>query len=353
MSNTDLEKLGTGKTSTEKSVPEKTVSSEIAQLFLQLSDDLGVERNQLIAGADIDPIWLEKPGSYIPVESLYSLTKQLAKLTDNEDIGLWAGRASFLNQANLLIYLSAICSHFRQWLNMMPSSLEAVGDIGEAVVVKEGDMLRTEWRPSVTMATSGRYITDMMLSMCQSLLNSVCYSPVPVPKVYFSYPEPEDTTIHRQIFGGQLEFGQTFSGLFYPVSTLGWPIIKVWDEKSPLSKDNLLSIIEKGSGDGFMRRLRRCIVRALPSGKMTIDTIANELAISRRTLQRRLSERNELFASVVQELRSAMAVRLLADKQIPITEIAFMLGYADTSSFSTAFKGWHGCSPRDFTSYQH
>ena len=309
---------------------------------------MGVDRDQLLANADIDPIWLEKPDTYIPLEALYNLTKQLAKLSGSEDIGLWAGRASFLNQANLLKYLSAVCSHFRQWLNMMPSTLETVGGIGEAIVLKDGDMLRTEWRPADQVDVSGRYITDMMLSMCQSLLNSVCYSPVPVPKVYFSYPEPEDTTIHRQIFGGQLEFGQAFSGLFYPVSTLEWPIIKVWDENSSLGSDNLLSIIEKGSSDGFIRRLRSCIVRAFPSGDMTIDTISTELAISRRTLQRRLSERNEQFANVVQELRSTMAVRLLTDKQIPITEIAFMLGYADTSSFSTAFKGWHGCSPRDF-----
>lgn len=326
----------------------KTVSSRIAQLFLQLSDDLDVDRDQLIAKADIDPIWLENPDTNIPVEALYNLTKNLAKLTGNEDIGLWAGRASFLNQTSLLRYLSAVCSHFRQWLNMMPNTLEAMAAIGETVVVKEGDMLRTEWCPRVPIEVSGRYMTDMMLSMCQCLLNSVCYGPVPVPKVYFNYPEPDDTTVHRQVFGGQLVFDQEFSGLFYPVAALEWPIIKVWDEKSTLAKDNLLSIIEKGSSDGFMRRIRRCIVRALPSGAMTIDTIANELAISRRTLQRRLSERNELFANIVQELRSAMAVRLLIDNQIPITEIAFMLGYADTSSFSTAFKSWQGCSPRDF-----
>ncbi|NIB44982.1 AraC family transcriptional regulator [Pseudomaricurvus alkylphenolicus] len=326
------------------------MSTEIAQLFLQLSDDLGVDRDQLIASADIDPIWLEKPDAFMPVDSLYHLTKQVAKLAGSEDIGLWAGRANFLNQASLLKYLSAICSHFRQWLHMIPSAPLTTAGIGETVVVRDGDMLCTEWRPTVSMAVSGRYIADMMLSASQCLLNSVCYRPVPVPTVYFNYPEPEDTTVHRQVFGGQLVFDQPFCGLFYPAEALVWPIIKVWDEKSPVAENNLLSIIEKGSSDGFMRRLRRSIVRALPSGKMTIDTIANELAISRRTLQRRLSERNEVFANVVQELRSAMAVRLLTDKQIPVTEIAFMLGYANISSFSTAFKGWHGCSPRDFVS---
>ena len=94
--------------------------------------------------------------------------------------------------------------------------------------------------------------------------------------------------------------------------------------------------------------MRRSIVKALPSGAMSIDSIAEELSISRRTLQRRLSERNTHFLNEVQDIRSAIASRLLKNQQMGITEIAFLLGYADSSSFSTAFKSWHGISPKDY-----
>ena len=79
-----------------------TVSARMAQFFIQLSDDMGVDHEQLIVRADIDPIWLESAEARMPVEALYSLTRQLATLSGTEDIGLWAGRANFLNQGSLL-----------------------------------------------------------------------------------------------------------------------------------------------------------------------------------------------------------------------------------------------------------
>jgi AraC-like DNA-binding protein len=89
-------------------------------------------------------------------------------------------------------------------------------------------------------------------------------------------------------------------------------------------------------------------VQYLPEGEDTIDKLAGKLNISRRTLQRRLSERDTNFLHVLQEVRSKMAIRYLADDRLGITEIAFLLGYADQGSFSSAFKSWHGLAPRDY-----
>ena len=54
------------------------------------------------------------------------------------------------------------------------------------------------------------------------------------------------------------------------------------------------------------------------------------------------------FLNVLQEVRSKVALRYLGDGRLGITEIAFLLGYADQGSFSSAFKSWHGVSPRDY-----
>jgi AraC-like DNA-binding protein len=94
--------------------------------------------------------------------------------------------------------------------------------------------------------------------------------------------------------------------------------------------------------------LKQSIAQYLPEGDVTIDKLASKLNVSRRTLQRRLSERNTSFLNVLQEVRSQVALRYLADDRLAITEIAFLLGYADQGSFSSAFKGWHGVSPRDY-----
>jgi len=98
----------------------------------------------------------------------------------------------------------------------------------------------------------------------------------------------------------------------------------------------------------LLSNLKQSIVQYLPEGEVTIDKLASKLNISRRTLQRRLSDRDTNFLSILQEVRSKVALRYLSDSRLSITEIAFLLGYADQGSFSSAFKSWHGVSPRDY-----
>jgi AraC-like DNA-binding protein len=94
--------------------------------------------------------------------------------------------------------------------------------------------------------------------------------------------------------------------------------------------------------------LKQSILQYLPEGEVTIDKLAGKLNISRRTLQRRLSDRDTNFLNVLQEVRSKVALRYLSDSRLGISEIAFLLGYGDQGSFSSAFKSWHGVSPRDY-----
>lgn len=327
--------------------PSWTASSRIALLFIQLAQSLEVDDHHLISISDIDPLWLQTPDKRIPVEAIYRLAHNLAELSGDQDIGLKAGRASYLNLVDLILYLPTLCSNLRQWLNMMPSVLEMQGDIGDSVVIREGDSIHTEWRPLVPIEIAGRYTIDMILSSSFCLLQSVCLQPVIIEKAVFNYPKPADTRLLEQVFGTNLVFDQAFSGLYFDIKALDYPLIKALEPNRPELR-SLLNVVDKDSGDRFLRQLRRCIMRALPSGDMNIDAVAEELSISRRTLQRRLAERDTHFLQEVQDLRTAMAKKLLTDQQMGITEIAFLLGYADSSSFSTAFKSWQGCSPSDF-----
>jgi AraC-like DNA-binding protein len=102
------------------------------------------------------------------------------------------------------------------------------------------------------------------------------------------------------------------------------------------------------STDAFLAAMTKAIVHLMPTGTIGIDAVAGQLNVSRRTMQRRLSDRKTNFQQLLQEVRADMAVRYLADKRLAVTEIAFLLGYADQASFSAAFKSWYGKSPSDY-----
>ncbi len=122
------------------------------------------------------------------------------------------------------------------------------------------------------------------------------------------------------------------------------------DHKVAPDQDNPFLEFFEGDdpADQLLSNLKQSIAQYLPEGEVTIDKLAGKLNISRRTLQRRLSDRDTNFLHILQEVRSKVALRYLSDSRLGITEIAFLLGYGDQGSFSSAFKSWHGVSPRDY-----
>jgi len=328
--------------------PSWVIPAKQAKNILQIGERFGVSQETIIVRCGIEKSWLDAPDYQMPVAPFYELNKAIAKAAGNQDLGLFVGRAAYLNIVHLLLYLSTICSSLRQWLNMMPSVLELHGDLGKAVIVREGGTLRSEWRPLVPVAVSGRYTVDMVLSTANSILNSICLQPITIAKAQFTYPEPQDLTVLKQCFGDNLFFDQSYSALFFEMESLDFKLIQPSSGASDDAANPWQEYMDSVPGDAFLRALRQSIVCELPSGDMTIDAVADDLGVSRRTLQRRLSDRDTNFQQEVQDLRSQMALRFLADRHMGITSIAFLLGYADSSSFSTAFKTWHGCSPSEY-----
>jgi AraC-like DNA-binding protein len=101
-------------------------------------------------------------------------------------------------------------------------------------------------------------------------------------------------------------------------------------------------------------RVRGALLELLPSGSTTIDSVAAQLKIGTRTLQRRLKEEGESFQSVLNGIREKLALHYLKNPALSGTEISFLLGYEEPGSFFRAFHTWTGKTPQSArTAMQH
>jgi AraC-like DNA-binding protein len=98
----------------------------------------------------------------------------------------------------------------------------------------------------------------------------------------------------------------------------------------------------------FTERVKWVLLEALPSGDSSIESIAQRLAMSRRTLQRKLNVEAETYQSVVQSVRTDLADHYLKKSHLSLGEISFMLGFQETNSFIRAYSRWKGVSPGVF-----
>ncbi|HIG66859.1 MAG TPA: AraC family transcriptional regulator [Porticoccaceae bacterium] len=329
--------------------PSWTVYAAPLNAILQVSEQLGLSKQLLMKEAGVDGSELNIPDRRFPVNAYFRLYQVAASAADDPDLGLTVGRVTFLKGLNLQLYLATVCKSFRDYLNLMPSNVKLRGDIGCVTIHREGDLVELRWEPLMPETGRKRFVSDEMLAASAGIFNSLCVKPVRVMKANFSYAKPLDISKLEDTFGRNLSFDEPFSSLFFQREALNYPMLQQDYHEGPDHSHPFRDFFEEEDpSDQLLFTLKQSIVRYLPEGEVTIAKLATSLHISRRTLQRRLSDRETNFLQVLQEVRSRVALRYLSDDRLGITEIAFLLGYADQGSFSSAFKSWHGVSPRDY-----
>jgi AraC-like DNA-binding protein len=98
----------------------------------------------------------------------------------------------------------------------------------------------------------------------------------------------------------------------------------------------------------IINRVRTMIITDLASGTVSKQAIADKLHMSPRNLQLKLAARDTSFQDILDSTRQRLATGYIEQSAFAITEIAFLLGYSDTSNFTRAFRRWHGISPTDY-----
>jgi AraC-like DNA-binding protein len=96
----------------------------------------------------------------------------------------------------------------------------------------------------------------------------------------------------------------------------------------------------------LIERTRRAIGGRLRGGDPSLESVARELGMSERSLQRHLGELGYTYNALADEVREATARLYLEQPDIALAEIAYLLGFAEQSTFNRAFKRWTGCTPR-------
>src|SRR5262249_21770434 len=93
-------------------------------------------------------------------------------------------------------------------------------------------------------------------------------------------------------------------------------------------------------------RVQSKVMHLLPSGEVEEETIARSLNLSRRSMQRKLSREGVTFRQLVDNTRKQLAEQYLKDSTLVVSEVAYLLGFSEVSSFSRAFRRWTGSAPR-------
>ena len=169
-------------------------------------------------------------------------------------------------------------------------------------------------------------------------------------RVLFGHARPRDTSEHARLLGAPLQFGEPImAALAFPAADLDRPVPGADRRLLPIVERHLDELLSSGAApDDWLDGVRGAIAESVCDGAPAIEAIANKLALSVRTLQRRLGADGVVFKTLVDEIRRDLALRYVASGKSDLTEIAFLVGYSELSAFDRAFRRWTGSTPRAF-----
>jgi AraC-like DNA-binding protein len=116
----------------------------------------------------------------------------------------------------------------------------------------------------------------------------------------------------------------------------------MWAVFSPELRRRLAGV---SAGAELSERVRAALLELIPSGLSSADDVARKLAVSRRTLQRRLEQEGTSFKAQLAGVREQLARHYIGHSDLPYNQISFLLGYQDPNSFFRAFHAWTGMTP--------
>lgn len=301
------------------------------------------------SGAPIEPFAaLLRDTTRPPLDRAFELFERAPALSGDPDFGVHLGERAVIGDFEVLDHttrtsgtvaeaLRRVCRYYPLLVERIEMKLEVIGDLARIV------------HRAPAPIVSPRAAIDMLFSAIVTRSRIFTGREVPLVAVRLSYPAPEKTAELERFYGLVPSFSQPADELVFDRAFLDVPLLTADEGVSAALEGYASELVARlGAGSSIAAKVRREIIERLSAGEPDLAPIAKKLALSPRTLQRRLRDEGARFQDLVDDARKDLATTYLADRNLGIQEIAYLLGYSEGSAFHRVFRKWTGQSPADY-----
>jgi AraC-like DNA-binding protein len=307
----------------------------------------GLDVAALLDEAGLDTAALSDPDSRFPTERVSLLWKLAVERSGNPAIGLLKPNVVRVASFDVVAYAMMSSPNL---LGILEGVVRYVGIVSDAASITvtqdhEGCRMILELFGGAQPVPRQRFEFDLMtfLSFCRWVTNRDL-RPLALE---LRFPPPADLQPYQEAFKCPLRFNASANALLFaradvisPLPT-AHPVLAQVHER--LASEHLHQVRPQTSS-----RARAAIIRRLPGGEPRRAEIADALEMSARTLHRRLGEEGTSFLHLLDETRRELAQQYLAQSDLSLADVAYLLGFGDRSSFFRASKRWFRTSPRHY-----
>jgi len=326
-----------------------------ARYFLLLGDCLraaGTSLDELLRTAGIDPDRVQDTDFGLTAAQVDQLIAQAVRVTGRSDLGFEWGRRLRLNSHDLLGYAMLSCGTLDQLLRLCARYYGLIAPMFRMEYQRTGDRAVIVYRPALPMQGDTLHLFQEVLAVsthfqCKGLLRN----PQSVYDIYLSMEEPPHVRRYRELSPARVHFGAS------PLPEVRI-VADTWSLDAPLPMADAHAV--RMAEERCRARLQRyrdqgnwtdwviMMLNEAEDSQPTLDELARLIGTSARTLDRYLRKEGSGFRDLAVRVRIDRARKLLREAELPISQIAYRLGFSDVANFTRSFRRETGFSPSEF-----
>lgn len=328
-------------------MPRTSAPAQYILILIDMVESQGYAREELLAGTSLARTGVANLGARVAEEDFVRLVGNAFKLTGDPALGLHMGLRLNLSAHAVLGQAFMTCRDLGQVMELFIKYYHLLASPSlhlEYELTVERCVLTTVSAPQENPLEFG---SEMMYSAMLNTLRGLLGLPDLQLRVELPYPAPAHAAIYYQVFGEDVHFDAVLGRISFPRTLLSTPL--------PLSNPALRSLYEnecarlladlEGQDEVAEQTLR--LLRKLEGQYPQMPQLAQMLNLSPRTYRRRLEQEGCAYQQLLNQVRAEHATRYLQNTRLPLTTIAYLVGFNDASNFRRAYQKWTGRAPRE------
>ena len=329
---------------------ETTVAASLVIDLLGYLASRGLARERVCLEARLDLAVVDAPDERLAGSAMERLWRVGESLASDPDLGLHAAAAASPGALSILGYVVLNCRTSREALEKLGRYAALLNDGLRVQISREGADTHLVFEAIAGtdnyVARSPRQPMETMAAGVVCTLAAITEGKTVPHEISFRHAAPASIASHQRILRVAPRFGRPADRMVFrtedlerPVRSANASLLAVFERHA----DEMLAHIEEHGP--VSRRLLQIVAKRLQGGTPPLGEIASAMAMSARNLQRTLRDEDTSYQDLLDHARRELALRHLATPEGSAAEVAFLLGFADASAFTRAFRRWTGSTP--------
>jgi len=326
-----------------------TVLGNWAQLLAQTIDSYELNSQQIFVEAGINLDAFKKPNSRVPAEIMTRAWVQAATLSQDPYIALHMAKYFQANAFSALGMGLSASRHVYEALQRTVRYAPFISDNSHCTLEEDERVaaVRIISRAPIN-STAQTYASESFFSCLFKILQDMTAGKLQAKEVHFKHGFSGCIKPYEDFFGAPVFFSSHCNKLEFCKNDIF--------EEQAFSNYVLTNALDEwierylidAKEEMLSTQVKQHLLENMGYGDIDLASVSKKMALGPRVIQRKLKQEGTSYSQVLENCRHELAVKLLSRNQRSLSEVAYMLGFSDQSTFSHSFRRWTGTSPSRF-----